>query len=357
MAKMGLGKGLDLLLPKAGASEKNPASEPKTKETVQEESFETKQNIDIEDQVPELREEPIQFAAENEASVSKADTPRPDIKDGYISDTSTENIVTLRISKIEPNKEQSRKTFDEVSLEELSQSIKQYGIIQPIVVCKKGDYYEIIAGERRWRAAKKAGLTEVPVVIRNYEDKERAEVSLIENIQRENLNPIEEAAAYKQLMDEYDLTQETLAIRVSKSRAAVANMMRLLKLNPEVQQMVVEGKLSGGHARALLGIEDSEGQLNAAKKVISNNLNVRQTEDLVKALNTPDKKPSAKRKSAKPHAAVFKDLENRLTEVLGTKVRINHQEKGNGKIEIDYFSEFELDRIYKIINSADADQF
>jgi len=299
MAKTGLGKGLDLLI-----TPKTPQPETEEKKPAQ------KKNAG---------EEP------------------------------SENIVTLKISRVEPNKDQPRKSFDEESLEELAESIKQYGVIQPIVVCKKGDFYEIIAGERRWRASKKAGLKEIPVVIRDYEERERAEISLIENIQRENLNAIEEAAAYKQLIDEYDLTQENLAQRVSKSRTAIANTMRLLKLHIDVQKMVIDGKLSSGHARALLGLEITEDQLKAANKIIENGLNVRQTEELVKELNTP-KRPVSKKKVENDF--IYKDIEDKMTETLGTKVRITQKDKGGGKIEISYFSEQELDRIYNLINNS-----
>ena len=310
MAKTGLGRGLDSLIPKkvdtsvqtADAAEKT--SEKKTK--------------------------------------SKTETV----------ENNGENIVKLRLSKIEPNKEQSRKTFEEGPLNELAESIKQYGIIQPIVVCKKGDFYEIIAGERRWRAAKIAGLTEVPVIIKEYEDKERAAVSLIENIQRENLNPIEEAAAYKQLIDEYNLTQENLAERISKSRTAIANTMRLLKLHEDVQKLVIEGKLSNGHARALLGLEDEKKQCEAANKIVEENLTVRQTEELVKALTTPEKKPSKASKKKKSEDYLYKDLEKQLTDALGMKVKIAQKEKGGGRIEISYFNDYDLDRIYRLLNSS-----
>ncbi|MBQ9030626.1 MAG: ParB/RepB/Spo0J family partition protein [Parasporobacterium sp.] len=257
----------------------------------------------------------------------------------------------LKISKVEPNRDQPRKKFDKEALEDLAGSIRQYGIIQPIIVTKKEDYYEIIAGERRWRAAKLAGLKEIPVVIKDYSDKEIAEISLIENIQRENLNPIEEARAYKSLIEEYDLTQEELAARISKSRTQIANMMRLLKLHEEVQAMLIDGTLSAGHARALLGLEIQEEQLNIARMIVERNLSVRQTEDLVKKINHP---PVTVKSAGKIKNSVFyKDLEDRMTEVLGTKVRINQKEQGKGRIEINYYSEDELDRIYTILNRAD----
>jgi len=254
----------------------------------------------------------------------------------------------LKISQVEPNRDQPRKQFDPEALKDLAGSIRQYGIIQPIIVCKKPDYYEIIAGERRWRAAKLAGLKQIPVVVKEYSDKEIAEISLIENIQRENLNPIEEAKAYKSLIEEYDLTQEELSERISKSRTQITNTMRLLKLHEDVQKMLTDGVLTAGHARALLGLEIQEEQLRIAEKVVEENLSVRQTEDLVRQINNP---PKTRKASKKPVNSVFyKDLERRMTETLGTKVRINQKEPGKGRIEISYFSEDDLDRIYTMLN-------
>lgn len=271
--------------------------------------------------------------------------------DETTSEDISKDVVVLKTSMIEPNREQPRKKFDEEALEELSESIKQYGIIQPIVVCKKDDYYQIIAGERRWRAAKKAGLKEVPVVIKDYSEKEIAEISLIENIQREDLNPIEEAQSYKKLIDDYKLTQDELAKRVSKSRTVITNAMRLLKLHDDVQKMLVDGSLSAGHARALLGIDNKDKQLKLANDIVEKSLSVRQTEDLVKAINegTGKKKTPAKKDDM---AFVYKDLEKKLGAALGTKVKINRRDKGKGKIEINYYSEDELDRIYGVINKG-----
>ncbi len=260
--------------------------------------------------------------------------------------------LLLKTSQLEPNKDQPRKKFDEEAIEELAQSIKQYGIIQPIIVCKKDDYYQIIAGERRWRAAKKAGIREVPVVVKEYTDKEIAEISLIENIQREDLNPIEEAKSYKRLIDEYKLTQEELSERVSKSRTEIANKMRLLKLHDEVQKMLISGALSAGHARALLGLESKKDQLKAANEIIEKSLSVRQTEDLVKKMNEPKKDKTAKGKETDSLEFVYRDLEKKLSDCLGTKVRISRKDKNKGKIEINYYSEDELDRLYGIINKG-----
>lgn len=270
---------------------------------------------------------------------------------GATEEKEEKDVVLLKTSMIEPNKDQPRKTFDEEKIAELAESIKQYGIIQPIIVTKKDDYYQIIAGERRWRAAKKAGIKEVPVVVKDYSDREIAEISLIENIQREDLNPIEEALSYKQLIEEYHLTQEELAQRVSKSRTVITNAMRLLKLHKDVQKMLVNGDISAGHARALLALEDPKQQLQIAKEIKEKNLSVRETEDLIKTLN--EKKPSAKKKEKDDGMGfIYRDLEKKMTAALGTKVKIKRKDKGKGKIEISYFSEDELDRLYGIINKG-----
>ena len=270
---------------------------------------------------------------------------------GASEEKEEKDVVLLKTSMIEPNKDQPRKSFDEEKIAELAESIKQYGIIQPIIVTKKDDYYQIIAGERRWRAAKKAGIKEVPVVVKDYSDREIAEISLIENIQREDLNPIEEALSYKQLIEEYHLTQEELAQRVSKSRTVITNAMRLLKLHKDVQKMLVNGDISAGHARALLALDDPKQQLQIAKEIKEKNLSVRETEDLIKTLN--EKKPSAKKKEKDDGMGfIYRDLEKKMTAALGTKVKIKRKDKGKGKIEISYFSEDELDRLYGIINKG-----
>lgn len=269
-----------------------------------------------------------------------------------VPEEETRKPQMLKISQIEPNSDQPRKQFDKEALENLAGSIKEYGIIQPIIVCRKNDYYEIIAGERRWRAAKLAGLKEIPVIVKDYSEKEMAEISLIENIQREDLNPIEEALSYKQLIDEYHLTQEELAQRVSKSRTVITNAMRLLKLHKDIQKMLIDGTLSAGHARAILAIEDPKQQLKIANEVLEKNLSVRQTEDLVKEIN--EAKPSTKKKTKKDDdmGFIYRDLEKKMTAALGTKVKIKRKDKGKGKIEISYFTEDELDRLYGIINKG-----
>ena len=254
--------------------------------------------------------------------------------------------IKLKINQVEPNREQPRKVFDEESLQELAESIKQFGVLQPLIVQQRKDYYEIIAGERRWRAAKLAGLKEVPVVIREMTDQEIVEISLIENIQRENLNPIEEAAAYKRLLTEFNLKQEEVAERVSKSRTAVTNSMRLLKLDERVQQMVIEGMLSTGHARALLVIEDNDLQFQMATKIYNEKLSVRDVEKMVK--NLGKKKPEKKEENAQ-QAAVFQDLEEKMKAALGTKVSINRKNDQKCKIEIEYYSMDELERLMEIL--------
>ena len=256
--------------------------------------------------------------------------------------------VMVKINSVEPNREQPRKDFDEDSLVELADSIKQFGILQPLIVQQKKDYYEIIAGERRWRAAKMAGIKEVPVIIKNYTDQEIVEISLIENIQRENLNPIEEARAFKRLLEEFNLKQDEVAERVSKSRTAVTNSMRLLKLSDRVQQMIIDDMISTGHARALLALDDEEQQYQLANRIFDEKLSVRETEKLVKALKDPKKMV---RKEKTEHTFVYENLEERMKGIIGTKVRVNAKANGKGKIEIEYYSEDELERIYDLIMS------
>ena len=253
----------------------------------------------------------------------------------------------MKISDIEPNREQPRKNFDNEALQELADSIKQFGIIQPIVVQKKDDYYEIIAGERRWRAAKLAKLKEVPVIIKEYSDREVMEIALIENIQRKDLNPIEEALAYKSLIDEYSLKQEELANRVSKSRTAIANSMRLLKLTDSVQNMLINDEISMGHARALLTLEQEDLQIEAAKTIVSKGLSVRDTEKLVKSILNPKQ---VKLPIPSAEAAIYDAIANKLREKMGTKVSINHKKNGKGKIEIEYYSQEELERLLEMFD-------
>lgn len=301
--RKGLGKGIDSLIPDTGSSrgKVNSEKKPVVKEVIKEVIKEVK--------VP-------------------ADT-------------------MMKISDIEPNREQPRKNFDKEALEELADSIRQFGIIQPIVVQKKDDYYEIIAGERRWRAAKLAKIKEVPVVIKEYTKQEVMEIALIENIQRKDLNPIEEALAYKSLIDEYHLKQDELAKRVSKSRAAIANSMRLLKLIDEVQNMLINDEISMGHARALLALDQEDLQLEAAKVIIEKGLSVRDTEKLVKSILNPKQ---AKLPIPSSEEAVYESIATKLREKLGTKVSINNKKGGKGKIEIEYYSKEEFERILEMFD-------
>ena len=258
------------------------------------------------------------------------------------------NGTYVKITKVEPNREQPRKNFDEDALQELADSIKQYGIVEPLIVQDRKTYYEIIAGERRWRAAKLAGLKEVPVIVRNYTEQEIVEISLIENIQREDLNPIEEAQAYRRLLTEFNLKQDEVAERVSKSRTAVTNSMRLLKLCEEVQQMIIDDMITTGHARALISIEDPEQQYTIAQKVFDEKLSVRDVEKLVKGLNKPEK---AKKDVVEDKAleAIYQDLEEKLKQSLGTKVAISSKGAGAGKLEIEFYTHDDLEKITDLL--------
>ena len=306
--KSGLGRGLDALFP-----EKTVQSKPKTVKTVKE---------------------------EKKVAV--------DTKKSSQQETSNGERM-MKISMIEPNREQPRKKFDEDALQELSESIKQYGILQPLLVSDKKDYYEIVAGERRWRAAKMAGLKEVPVVVKEFSTQEIVEISLIENIQREDLNPVEEAMAYKRLIDEFHLKQDEIAERVSKSRTAVTNSMRLLKLDSRVQQMMGDEMISAGHARAILAISDPEQQYNAAMKVFDEKLSVRETEKLVKSILTPTKKKPVV--SNPTEDAIYESLEEKMKGITGTRVFIHRKKNNKGKIEIEYYSRDDLDRIIDLFES------
>ena len=261
-------------------------------------------------------------------------------------------ILMLKLDLVQPNKEQPRKTFDEEKINELAESIKNYGVLQPLLVQKNDSFYEIIAGERRWRAAKAAGLKEVPAVLKEYSKQEAMEISLIENVQRADLNPIEEALGYRQLIDEFGLTQEEIAVRVAKSRTVITNTMRLLKLDEQIQNMLVQGVITSGHARALLSLEDAQMQLKAAKEILDKKLSVRETERLVKRLQ---KEASGEKKEEKKKdetlALIYQDLEDRMKSVMGTKVSIHNKDKNKGRIEIEYYSEAELERIVEMIES------
>ena len=283
--------------------------------------------------------------AKHQAKIKKAQDPEKKEED---SDIGKELMV--KVTSIEPNREQPRKDFNEEAMGELAESMKVYGVLQPLLVQKKGDYYEIIAGERRWRAAKLAGLKEVPVVIREYTKQQTMEIALIENVQREDLNPIEEAKAYQRLIQEFELKQEEIAARVGKSRVTITNSMRLLKLDERVQEMLIQNQITGGHARALLTVEDGELQYKLAGKIIAENLSVREIEKIVKSLSKK-KNPKEKNVEDESLALIFRDLEERMKSAMGTKVSINRKDKNKGRVEIEYYSESELERIVELIES------
>lgn len=292
--------------------------------------------------IPDKTSKSVKSAEKKSVAVKEKNTEKEALK----ADKTGE--IYLKINEVEPNRDQPRKEFDEDALLELADSIKQFGVLQPLLVQKKDGYYEIIAGERRWRAAKLAGIKEVPVLIKEYTSQEIVEISLIENIQRENLNPIEEAMAFKRLLEEFNLKQDEVAERVSKSRTAVTNSMRLLKLSSRVQQMVIDDMISTGHARALLAIDDEEQQYIIASKIFDEKLSVRETEKLVKSLKTPKKE---KKTEKREHTFVYDDIIEKMKNIMGTKVNIHTKANGKGKIEIEYYSEDELERIYDMIMS------
>lgn len=261
---------------------------------------------------------------------------------------SKNGIVDLKINSVEPNKDQPRKTFDSEKIDALAESIKEHGLIQPIIVTEeKGGMYKIVAGERRWRAAKKAGLKEIPCVIREYSGEEVAEIALIENLQREDLNPIEEALGYRLLLDDYNLTQELISQRIGKSRSAIANSLRLLSLDDQIKKLLISGEISSGHARAILSLESSELRLALVKRIIEDGLNVRQAEGIAKQLNKT--KPKKVKKDTTAYDVEIENLENRIASTLGTKVKISHSPK-KGRIEIEYYGNEDLDRILTMLN-------
>lgn len=290
----------------------------------------------------------IEEKAENavsEENVSPEMQEKREKQDGHIMAGET----MVKITKVEPNREQPRKNFNEDALLELAESMKQYGVLQPLLVTDKKDYYEIIAGERRWRAAKLAGLKEVPVIIKNYSEQEIVEISLIENIQREDLNPIEEAWAYRRLMEEFHMKQDEIAERVSKSRVAVTNSIRLLKLSEGVQQMLIDDMITSGHARAILAISDEAMQMSVAAKVFDEKLSVRETEKLVKSVLKPT--VSKKTETNTAEDVIYQSLEEKMKAIVGTKVSINRKKNNKGKIEIEYYSQEELERIIELFES------
>lgn len=300
MSKRGLGKGLDALIPETEKS------------------------------------------AKDSSDINKTEVVKEIIKE----------VDTIDINKIEPNATQPRKSFDEDSLQELAESIKQHGLIEPLIVQKsKEDFYSIIAGERRWRAARIAGLKDIPVIVKEYNSQQIIEIALIENLQREDLNPIEEAEAFNRLIEEYHLKQDEIAEKVSKSRVTITNSLRLLKLDERVRNMIIEDKIKSGHARALLAIEDSNEQYNAAIKVFDEKLSVRETERLVKIINNKENESKKEEKSeTSQERLIFKQYEEKLKLVMGTKVNITHKNDGKGKIEIEYYSPEEFERLIDIMS-------
>lgn len=305
--KKGLGRGLDMLIPR-------------------------------EDKVSHKEKENTDNQIKEESRINEEDIKEYDIE--------------IDIRKIEPNRNQPRKQFDEDAIEELAESIKQFGVIQPLIVKKKGDYYEIIAGERRWRASKKAGLKKVPVIIKEYDEKEILKISLIENLQREDLNPIEEAQAYQKLQEEYGLKQDEIAVSVSKSRTAITNTMRLLRLDERVQKMIMDNLISSGHGRTIIPIEDKDLQYETACKILDESLSVREAEPLVKKmLNHKEKAQEEMQEEDPQKEEMFHFFEGRMKDILGSKVTIKNKKNNKGRIEIEYYSADELERIIDLIQS------
>ena len=379
----GLGRGLDKLIPNKSAFSdsakstvspdngvKNTNAEMAPEDSlIRNESQNNDSEMAISEPIQEKMEEKLepinQFGSDiissdksadsNDSYSENEDEIASHTEDVDVSDSSSESndkgdsVLIMKISSVEPNRDQPRKHFSEEGIEELASSIKQYGIIQPLLVQKREDYYEIIAGERRWRAAMKAGLKEVPVIVKDYSNREAVEISLIENIQREDLNPIEEALAYDRLIQEFELTQEQVAGRVSKSRSAVTNSLRLLKLVDDVRQMVIAGDISEGHARTLLGLPNEEMQRLLAERIVKEKLSVRETEKLVKKLTSNTPKKTKARDYQKE--AILGNLSEQLKVILGTKVSITEKGKSKGKIEIEYYSDDELNRIFEMLQS------
>ena len=349
--RKGLGKGLDALIGPRKVTEK--AAVNKNSEEIRKETKNTKDPDEIKSDPPViLSEETPDIESDHDNVIienNKIESQNPEIKKEKDQDSySAAKIV--KISLIEPNRNQPRKTFDEDSLIELAESIKQHGVIQPLLVSNKGDYYEIIAGERRWRASKLAGIKEIPVIVKELSDLETVEISLIENIQREDLNPVEEAKAYQRLSEEFGLKQDEIADKVSRSRTAVTNSMRLLKLDEQVLKMLSDEMISAGHARALLSLPKGEMQIEAANQVFDKKLSVRETEKLVKMLLAAPKQSKKASAVDSQTMAVYESLEERMKGILGTKVRI-HAKKNKGSIEIEYYSRDELERLFDLINS------
>ena len=350
--RKGLGRGLDALIPNkinntsAGIDEKS-LKKPQMKKTADVSADKVTEKTE-ELQIPEQSAEVV-ISEPDQAENVQIDN-KTEAETEKNTDNESEKVLSVRISLVEPNRDQPRKKFNEEGIDELAASISQYGVIQPLLVQWKDNYYEIIAGERRWRAAMKAGLKEIPVIVKEYSNKEAVEISLIENIQREDLNPIEEALAYERLVEEFEMTQEQVAERVSKSRSAVTNSMRLLKLEGEVREMVVSGDISEGHARTLLSLPTAEAQKLIADRIVKEKLSVRDTEKLVKKLVSDVKRPVKKRDYEKE--AILGNLSEQLKDIFGTKVSISENSRHRGKIEIEYYSDDELNRIFELLQSV-----
>ena len=351
--RKGLGRGLDALIPNkinntsVGSDEKSQR-QPRAIKNV-DVSAESASEKKIEEESPIVEQSTdmtVPGAVESEKSEI---SDKIEVKSDKNTDNVSEKVLSVKISLVEPNREQPRKKFNEEGIDELAASIAQYGVIQPLLVQWKDNYYEIIAGERRWRAAMKAGLKEIPVIVKEYSNKEAVEISLIENIQREDLNPIEEALAYERLVEEFEMTQEQVAERVSKSRSAVTNSMRLLKLEGDVREMVISGDITEGHARTLLSLPTAEAQKLIADRIVKEKLSVRDTEKLVKKLVSDVKRPVKKRDYEKE--AILGNLSEQLKDIFGTKVSISENSRHRGKIEIEYYSDDELNRIFELLQS------
>ncbi len=340
--KTGLGKGLDALIA--------PSTNAKTAETTKTPAKSTTKDAAEKVKVVEkIVEVPVEVEKIVEVPVEVEKIVEVPVEVEKVVEVPVKAETMLDIDEVEPNRVQPRTAFDDEALQELSDSIKTHGIIQPIIVVKKDNYYEIIAGERRWRAARMAGLKEVPVIIKDYSGPEALEVALIENIQREDLNPIEEAQAYQRLIDEFGLKQEEAADRVAKSRTAVTNSLRLLKLDERVRQMIIDGMISAGHGRTLLALPEGEVQYTLAMRIFDHKLSVRETEKLVKNLLAP---PKEKKEIDPQIKAIYESLQNRITQAIGSKVQITPKGKKKGKIEIEYYSEEELERIVALLEST-----
>ncbi|HIT06437.1 MAG TPA: ParB/RepB/Spo0J family partition protein [Candidatus Scybalocola faecipullorum] len=324
--KGGLGKGLDSLI---------PSHKPDTNENtnMHEKVVEKIVEVPVEKVVEKIVEVPVEKVVEK------------------VVEKSAE--VMVKVDEIEPNQMQPRKNFNEDALHELAESIKQVGVIQPLILQKENSYYRIIAGERRWRAARIAGLTEIPAIIKEYTPVEVIEIALIENIQREDLNPIEEAQAFQRLIQEFGLKQDEAAEKVAKSRTAITNSLRLLKLDERVQQMIIDGMISSGHGRTLLGLPDKDLQYEIAMKIFDNSMSVRDTERLVKTL-TSQKAENQNTQQAIDHQLAYKNIEEKIKSIMGTKVSIKSKSNNKGKIEIEYYSIDDFERIIDLLESLES---